>query len=184
MAITFECEGCGKTLKVSDEMAGRRGRCPHCKTIIQVPDDCPVLATVADDEVDEDDDSSTTPGDGNEFGDEDAINDADEVDDEGMPSEEAEDEQADNLSGLVQTFDMLSDETRLGILCELCDGSRSVGSICDILQLPQPTVSHHLALLRNTRLVKSTRSGKQKIYSINRDEFKDVAEVLQKMLLI
>jgi len=37
LAITVKCTGCGKTLKVKDELAGKRGKCPGCGTIIQIP---------------------------------------------------------------------------------------------------------------------------------------------------
>jgi hypothetical protein len=36
--ITFSCE-CGKTLRVKDELAGKRVRCPNCQEILAVPDD-------------------------------------------------------------------------------------------------------------------------------------------------
>jgi serine/threonine protein kinase len=35
--ITFLCSGCGKSLKVKDELAGRKGRCPHCQRPMTVP---------------------------------------------------------------------------------------------------------------------------------------------------
>ena len=37
MAIEFECQGCQKTLRVPDEFAGRKAKCPNCQTILQVP---------------------------------------------------------------------------------------------------------------------------------------------------
>ncbi len=47
MAIDVTCEGCGKTLSVDDSMAGKRGKCPKCGTVLVVPDDGPVRAEVA-----------------------------------------------------------------------------------------------------------------------------------------
>lgn len=38
MAIEFVCPTCGKTLKLRDEAAGKRGRCPQCQAVITVPD--------------------------------------------------------------------------------------------------------------------------------------------------
>jgi serine/threonine protein kinase len=35
--IAFLCSGCGKSLKVKDEFAGRKGRCPHCQQPMTVP---------------------------------------------------------------------------------------------------------------------------------------------------
>jgi hypothetical protein len=37
MTIAFQCPGCGVTLKVPDTMAGRRGKCPKCGTVNQLP---------------------------------------------------------------------------------------------------------------------------------------------------
>ena len=37
MPITVTCEQCGKTLRVKDELAGRRGKCPGCKAVLVVP---------------------------------------------------------------------------------------------------------------------------------------------------
>ena len=37
MAIEFICPTCGKTLKLRDEAAGKRGRCPFCKGVVTVP---------------------------------------------------------------------------------------------------------------------------------------------------
>lgn len=37
MAITTNCSGCGKTLAVADEFAGRQARCPACGQIYTVP---------------------------------------------------------------------------------------------------------------------------------------------------
>ena len=38
MAIEFVCPSCGRALKLRDEAAGKRGRCPHCKAVITVPE--------------------------------------------------------------------------------------------------------------------------------------------------
>lgn len=37
MAIQVVCSHCEKTLKAPDEAAGKQARCPHCRTIVQVP---------------------------------------------------------------------------------------------------------------------------------------------------
>jgi len=37
MAIEITCTGCGKVLHVPDAAAGKKGKCPHCGTILQVP---------------------------------------------------------------------------------------------------------------------------------------------------
>ncbi|GEM_PF-1497001 len=72
-----------------------------------------------------------------------------------------------DLEQLSSLFGVLSDKTRLQILLTLVDGEKNVGNICDSLKLPQPTVSHHLALLRMNNVVGHRRDGKQVYYSLD-----------------
>ena len=37
MAITFSCNSCGNKLRVADENAGKRAKCPKCQTILRIP---------------------------------------------------------------------------------------------------------------------------------------------------
>lgn len=37
MAITFDCPGCSKTLRVPDELAGEEGKCPSCGAVVRIP---------------------------------------------------------------------------------------------------------------------------------------------------
>jgi len=41
MAIRVQCAGCGAVMNVRDDMAGKRGKCPHCGNIIEVPQPAP-----------------------------------------------------------------------------------------------------------------------------------------------
>ena len=36
--MRVNCSACGQVLQVKDEMAGKRGKCPHCKQFMTVPD--------------------------------------------------------------------------------------------------------------------------------------------------
>ena len=38
MSIRYKCEECGSVLKVKDELAGTKGKCPKCKTRFVVPE--------------------------------------------------------------------------------------------------------------------------------------------------
>jgi ArsR family transcriptional regulator len=76
----------------------------------------------------------------------------------------AEDQDLENLSSL---FRLLSDKTRLNILLLLAGGERNVTNLCELLLLPQPTVSHHLGLLRMNNLIGNRRNGKQVFYMLN-----------------
>ena len=59
----------------------------------------------------------------------------------------------------AKLFKALSDETRLRILSLLTEGELCVCDLMEVLQLPQSTVSRHLAYLRNTGLVADRRQG-------------------------
>jgi DNA-binding transcriptional ArsR family regulator len=72
-----------------------------------------------------------------------------------------------DLEPLVALFRLLSDKTRLNILTLLSRGERNVSSLCDELRLPQPTVSHHLGLLRMSNLITNRRDGKQVFYELD-----------------
>ena len=35
--IVFACPACGQKLQTRDELAGQRGKCPHCKRLLTFP---------------------------------------------------------------------------------------------------------------------------------------------------
>ena len=73
---------------------------------------------------------------------------------------------------LVQTFKLLSDETRLRILMYLMrEGELHVTALCERLSQSQPAVSHHLALLRVAGLIEARRDGKHNFYSVRQEHF-------------
>jgi DNA-binding transcriptional ArsR family regulator len=72
-----------------------------------------------------------------------------------------------DLEQLTVLFKLLSDKTRLNILMLLTDGERNVTGLCEELGLPQPTVSHHLGLLRMNNVIGNRREGKQVFYGLN-----------------
>src|SRR3954463_1964477 len=73
---------------------------------------------------------------------------------------------------LAQVFKLLSDETRLRILFYLAQNSElHVTDLCNRLGQSQPAVSHHLALLRVSRLIEARREGKHNFYSVCTDHF-------------
>ena len=38
MTIRYECEQCGSTLKIKDDLAGKPGKCPKCKSAFTIPE--------------------------------------------------------------------------------------------------------------------------------------------------
>ena len=63
----------------------------------------------------------------------------------------------------------ISDETRQKIMNICCCESVSVNEIVEKLDVSQPTVSHHLAILREADLVTIREEGKQTFYSLNQE---------------
>jgi len=63
----------------------------------------------------------------------------------------------------------LADGTRQKIMKMVCCQWLSVSEIVEQLDVSQPTVSHHLALLRESGLVNVREEGKQTFYSLNQE---------------
>ena len=64
----------------------------------------------------------------------------------------------------------ISDDTRQKIMSECCCCTLSVNEIVEKIGLSQPTISHHLAILRDAGLVKIREEGKQTFYTLNQDQ--------------
>ncbi len=76
----------------------------------------------------------------------------------------------------VQLLRLLADPTRLRLLGLLQSGPMNVTTLCQKLDLAQPTVSHHLGLLRSLKLVSNRRQGKQVFYSLNAETVTNLDE--------
>ena len=63
----------------------------------------------------------------------------------------------------------IADETRQKIMSECCCCWISVGDLAGKLEFTQPTVSHHLAILREAGLVNLREEGKQTFYTLNQE---------------
>jgi ArsR family transcriptional regulator len=63
----------------------------------------------------------------------------------------------------------IADETRQKIMSECCCSWISVGDLASKLEVTQPTVSHHLAILRDAGLVNIREEGKQTFYTLNQE---------------
>ena len=82
------------------------------------------------------------------------------------------------MKATAQIFKALSDETRLRIMALLVDGRELC--VCDImaaLDLPQSTVSRHLAYLRNAGLVDDRRQGIWMHYRSNKEAINHAADL-------
>jgi ArsR family transcriptional regulator len=72
----------------------------------------------------------------------------------------------------------LADETRQAILQILLEGEQCVGDLTESFSMSQPTISHHLGILKGLGLVSSRKEGKHVYYAINRDNVTECCGML------
>lgn len=80
----------------------------------------------------------------------------------------------DELIEMAELFKMFGDSTRIKILCGLFEGEKCVQEITDASGSSQSAVSHQLRLLKQARLVRCRRKGKQIYYSLADDHVKTI----------
>ena len=68
---------------------------------------------------------------------------------------------------LLQFFKVLGNKNRLQILGLLANEERNVGELALMLDLKEPTVSHHLGLLKELGLVDTRPEGNLRLYRLN-----------------
>jgi DNA-binding transcriptional ArsR family regulator len=66
----------------------------------------------------------------------------------------------------ARLFSALGDETRIKIVKLLSEGEQNVDDLTRLLDLSQPTISHHLRVLRENGLVQSEKRGRSIYYSL------------------
>lgn len=67
---------------------------------------------------------------------------------------------------MSDTFQLISDGTRLKILWLLCHSEDCVTNIAAALEMSSPAVSHHLRILKQADLLTSHRFGKEVHYTL------------------
>ena len=67
----------------------------------------------------------------------------------------------------VEFAKALADETRQKIMQACCCRGRAVNELVEEMGVSQPTVSHHLAILKEAGLVDVRHEGKQTFYTLN-----------------
>ncbi len=82
----------------------------------------------------------------------------------------------------AQICKALADPKRLLILNELREGEKTVGEMASALELPQATVSQHLAILRQRSLVYSRRHGVNVFYTIANNKVIRAFDLLREVM--
>jgi DNA-binding transcriptional ArsR family regulator len=73
----------------------------------------------------------------------------------------------DTAAGLAELFQALSDTTRVRIVSVLLDAELCVGDLADVMGMSQSAISHQLRTLRDLRLVRTRREGRQIFYTLD-----------------
>ena len=84
---------------------------------------------------------------------------------------------------LSMMFTQLSSSTRIRLLCILAIEEMCVCELADMLKMSQPSISHHLRLLRQSGVVKYKKSGKRVIYYITDTQAGTLARSIVKDLM-
>lgn len=78
------------------------------------------------------------------------------------------------LYDLAELFKIFGDSTRIRILYVLFEAEVCVCDIAEALNMTQSAISHQLRILKNSKLIKSRRSGKSIFYSLADDHVRTI----------
>jgi DNA-binding transcriptional ArsR family regulator len=70
-------------------------------------------------------------------------------------------------------FEVIAEPNRRAILSLLVESQQSVGEIERQLRMPQPTVSKHLKVLRDSGFVESTVDAQRRLYRLKPEPFQE-----------
>lgn len=71
---------------------------------------------------------------------------------------------------------------RLALLNALRHGERGVGDLAEAIDVPQPLVSQHLAVLRNAGLLRNRRNGSEVFYRVAYPKMIQACDLLREVL--
>ncbi len=80
-----------------------------------------------------------------------------------------------DVQALLAFFKALANESRLRIVGLLAERERSVQELAELLDLKEPTVSHHLAVLKDLGVVTSRPEGVVRWHALKPDAITDIA---------
>ena len=86
-----------------------------------------------------------------------------------------------NVENSSAFLKLLSNPTRLLILCNLIESERCVGDLEKDLNISQSALSQHLSKMRDKGIVKSEKQGQHVFYSISDSDVEVIINVLYKL---
>lgn len=78
------------------------------------------------------------------------------------------------MSGLNNTFKALADRNRRRIISMLKERDMTAGEIAERFSISKPSISHHLNILKQAKLVLAERKGQHVYYSLNTTVVQDL----------
>ncbi len=81
------------------------------------------------------------------------------------------------LYDVAELFKIFGDSTRIRILTALQQSELNVCDISAVLNMTKSAVSHQLRILRQAKLVKNRRDGKEIYYSLDDDHVNDIIAI-------
>ena len=81
------------------------------------------------------------------------------------------------LYDVAELFKIFGDSTRIRILTALQKSELNVCDIASVLNMTKSAVSHQLRILRQAKLVKNRRVGKEIFYSLDDEHVHDIIEI-------
>ncbi|CAM3860937.1 ArsR/SmtB family transcription factor [Parendozoicomonas haliclonae] len=82
------------------------------------------------------------------------------------------------MTALSKIFKVLGDEGRLRMVVACMEEPRAVCCLAELAGLSQSLTSHHLRALREMRILRSTRKGRQMFYELDDDHIRHVLQDL------
>jgi ArsR family transcriptional regulator len=80
----------------------------------------------------------------------------------------------DSAAQLAELFRALGDASRVRILSAITEQELNVGTIAEIVGVSESAVSHHLRGLRQMRLVRARKEGREVYYALDDDHVADL----------
>lgn len=80
------------------------------------------------------------------------------------------------INDLSNVFKVFGDPTRMRILWVLFSSEKCVAEISNSLKMSQSAISHQLKVLKEARLVRSRRDGKNTFYALGDEHIENIIE--------
>jgi ArsR family transcriptional regulator len=80
------------------------------------------------------------------------------------------------IEGVSSFFRIMGDPTRSRIICALLSGEMCVCDLANVLSMSKSSISHQLAKMRESGVVKCRREGKEVYYSLDDNHVSEIFE--------